>query len=74
MQLSPRERAFTRSEIEFAAGVVLLTALVVAMAFALPERIAPFSGALFGLTGLVGWLAGMRAEAKARNLEDPAKR
>jgi len=74
LQLSPRERAFTRSEIEFSAGVVLLTALVVAMAFALPERIAPFSGALFGLTGIVGWLAGMRAEAKARNLEDPAKR
>jgi len=74
LQLSPRERAFTRSEIEFSAGVVLLTALVVAMAFVLPERIAPFSGALFGLTGIVGWLAGMRAEAKARNLEDPAKR
>lgn len=69
LQLSGRERAFTRSEIEFAAGVIVLTAGVVGLAFALPERIAPFSGVLFALTGLVGWLAGTRAEARARKLE-----
>jgi hypothetical protein len=72
LQLSPRERAFTRSEIEFAAGIVALTGVIVACAFTLPERAAPFSGALFGLTGLVGWLAGARAEARARKLEAPA--
>ncbi|MBI1265575.1 MAG: DUF1211 domain-containing protein [Alphaproteobacteria bacterium] len=65
LQLTARERAFTRGEIEFAGGVAGLTALVVALAFILPERIAPFSGVLFALTGLVGWVAGARAEASA---------
>jgi len=63
--LSKRERAYTRFEIEFAIGVAGLTAMIIALAFLLPSMIAPFSGFLFSLMGVIGLVCGRRAEARA---------
>jgi uncharacterized membrane protein len=63
--LSRRERAYTQFEIEFALGVVGLTAIIIALAFILPPLIAPFVGMLFSFMGLIAFVCGKRAEARA---------
>ena len=63
--LSPRERAYTRFEIEQGIGVGLLTAGIVVLAFVLPPFLSPFVGALFSLIGLVAFVCAKRAEARA---------
>ncbi|MEQ8432775.1 MAG: TMEM175 family protein [Oceanicaulis sp.] len=63
--LDPRERAYTRFEVENGVGVALLSSVIVAFAFTLPAQLAPFVGALFSLIGLVSWVCGVRAEKRA---------
>lgn len=63
--LSKRERAYTRFEIEFGSGVVVLTATIIALAFILPPLLAPFVGMLFSLMGVIAFICGKRAEARA---------
>ncbi len=63
--LSKRERAYTRFEIEFALGVVVLTGIIIVLGFVLPPIIAPFVGALFSLMGAIAAICGKRAEARA---------
>ncbi|MCW5723787.1 MAG: DUF1211 domain-containing protein [Maricaulaceae bacterium] len=67
--LDAREGAYTRFEIEQALGIIALTAVIVILAFSLPVFIAPFVGILFALIGLVSWLCGQRAEARAKAAE-----
>lgn len=62
--LNARERSYTRFEIEQAIGVCILTAIVIAAAFVLPQILAPFAGILFSLMGANSYLCAKRAEAR----------
>lgn len=70
--LSPRERAYTRFEIEQGIGVGLLSAGIIALAFLLPATLSPFVGALFALMGVIAYVCGKRAEARAKAAEAAA--
>jgi uncharacterized membrane protein len=64
LELTPVERSWTRFEIEFAIGTVVLSLAVIALAFILPEPLAAFSGMLFAMMGLIAWLCSARAKAR----------
>ncbi|WP_375548923.1 TMEM175 family protein [Oceanicaulis alexandrii] len=64
--LNTRERVYTRYEVEFAIGVLALSVLIIACAFALPTALSPFVGMAYSLMGLVAWVCGMRAESRLK--------
>lgn len=61
LELTLEERSWTRFEIEFAIGTVVLSLAIIALAFLLPPTLAPFAGTLFALMGLVAWICSARA-------------
>ena len=73
--LNPRERSYTRFEVEQGVGVGLLSGGIIALAFILPaelSELSPFVGALFALMGVNAYVCGVRAEARAQAAERAA--
>lgn len=64
--LDARERAWTRYEIEVAAGSAVLTVLIILAAYLLPSPFGPMAGMAFSLIGLIAFLSGLRAEAQVK--------
>lgn len=73
LELTATERSWTLFEVEFGLGTALLSLLVIALAFALPDIIAPFSGAAFSLMGLLAMACSWRAEARIRQAAQPPR-
>lgn len=69
LELNQTERSWTLFEVEFGLGTALLSLLVIALAFALPSYIAPFSGAAFALMGVIAGVCMSRADARIRKAE-----
>lgn len=69
LELTAQERSWTRFEVEFSIGTVLLSLAIIALAFVLPDTIAAFAGMLFAMMGLIAWLCSARAEARVRRAE-----
>ena len=65
--LDARERSFTRYEVEFSLGIIVLTAVLIVLAFVLPPVIAPFVGAFFSLIGVIGFISDSRAERRLKD-------
>lgn len=61
--LDARERSFTRYEVEFSLGIIVLTAVLIV----LPPVIAPFVGAFFSLIGVIGFISDSRAEGRLKD-------
>ncbi|WP_306016592.1 TMEM175 family protein [Oceanicaulis sp. MMSF_3324] len=70
--LDPVERIYTRYEVEFALGVVVLSILIVVSAFMLPTTYSAFVGMAYALMGVVAWIAGGRATAKVKTVDSTA--
>lgn len=66
LELTAEERSWSRFEIEFSLGTVALSLAIIALAFVLPSWLAPFSGTLFALMGLLAWAGMVRAEKRIR--------
>ncbi len=63
------ERNYTRYEVEFAFGVVVLSLLIILAAFLLPTPFSPLVGMAYSLMGVVAWITGQRASSRARTLD-----
>lgn len=68
IELDPIERIYTRYEVEFALGVVMLSMLIILAAFALPTSYAAFVGMAYALMGVVAWIAGTRATSRVKRI------
>lgn len=64
--LDLKERAWTRYEIEVAAGTAILTMLVIVSAYILPRPFGPMAGMAFFMIGVIAFLSGLRAEARIK--------
>lgn len=64
LALTHEERSWTRFEIEFSVGTAILSLGVIALAFVLPTTLAPFSGVLFTLMGVIAGICMARARKR----------